>query len=238
MTSIVKAHHLKKHSQSTYHQTAAVRGATNACAPSEHDFRQVLEHFTQHGTAGLSGLSQVGGAKKIRRMSICLAEAMFQRDREFVETATSLTLLRDARKGVIAVRFVAVDASLQTHAGLLGAVSHLSRFGSGGLGLVKSTYHVMKQFSSVCVPLPPVLNRPALDVLQQRCHMVTVDSAADEIVASEIMRQPLSVLFGSLTPNCQIVMRDKAHASRRPARWLAPRHSSKPNFNNIATDFV
>ena len=33
MTSIVKAHHLKKHSQSAYHQTAAVRWGHERMCP-------------------------------------------------------------------------------------------------------------------------------------------------------------------------------------------------------------
>ena len=45
--------------------------------------------------------------------------------------------------------------------------------------------------------------------------MVTIDAAGDEVLASELMRLPVSEAFGELTPNLQCVLRDKAHASRR-----------------------
>jgi hypothetical protein len=46
-----------------------------------------------------------------------------------------------------------------------------------------------------------------------RTHMITVDAAADELVASELMRS--GVDGAVLTPNLHIVLRDKAHSTRR-----------------------
>ena len=51
--------------------------------------------------------------------------------------------------------------------------------------------------------------------MRHRCHVVCVDAAGDEMLASELMRLPVSDVFGQLTPNLQCVIRDKAHASRR-----------------------
>ena len=150
-------------------------------------------------------------------MSMCLAEAMLQGDRAAMLEAKSITLLRDARKGTVAVRFVLVNNRLKVRAGLLGVVGHLSRFGNGPLGLLQTTKHLMHQFATTLPPTSATqLHAPVLKAIRRRCHMVTVDAAADEVTASELTRQPISEVFGALTPNLRIILRDKAHASRRP----------------------
>lgn len=47
------------------------------------------------------------------------------------------------------------------------------------------------------------------------CHAVATDAAADELLASEIMRSAELSGMGSLTPNLQTVLRDCAHACKR-----------------------
>ena len=59
----------------------------------------------------------------------------------------------------------------------------------------------------------------------QNAHVITVDAAADEIVASEIVRDPLSSELGPIFPNCRVVLRDKAHSARR-TRTVARQESS------------
>ena len=116
------------------------------------------------------------------------------------------------------MRFIAVSPELDTHCGLLGISSNLSRYGRGGKALVRATNAIFTSFATRHPNTDKAtLLRSVRRSLRAKCHMVTVDAAADEVLAAELMRRPLMTLFGVLTPNCQIVLRDKAHASRRTA---------------------
>ena len=50
--------------------------------------------------------------------------------------------------------------------------------------------------------------------------MITVDAASDEVLASEMMRITTRGALESLTPNLRVVLRDKAHSSRRNAMCI------------------
>ena len=63
-----------------------------------------------------------------------------------------------------------------------------------------------------------------LQHIRQRVTMICTDSAADEMLAAEMMRQPVLASMGVLTPNLRVVLRDKAHSSRR----LSPLPSPMP----------
>lgn len=223
VTRALTSNHLKRHSESAYHIAAAsssgMAAAVSACAPGLDAFQLVFAQVAERGqVVGTCGVSGAGGSKKARRMATCLAEAMFEKDRDFVLGAKTLTLLRDVRKGVVAIRFSAVSKDLQVRTGLLGVAKDLQRFGTGALGLLKTTSHVITCFSTFLPGTSCAQNVGSVrSAIRRRCHMVTVDAAADEVLASELMRQPLSQVFSALTPNLRIILRDKAHASRRTA---------------------
>lgn len=210
----MNAHELKRHAKCAYHTKASSGVMIDACSPTRDDFLKVLRGVSQHGYIAGSGLSEVGSSKKIRKMIICLAEAIFQADRAFVLAAKSITILRDVRKGTVAIRFVAVDKALRVHSGLLGCANHMARFGSGSSGLLQSTNHLFTKFASNSDP-PHALNLKVRQRLRAYTHIVAVDAASDEVVASELMRQPINEVINALTPNLKMVLRDKAHASRR-----------------------
>jgi len=141
----------------------------------------------------------------------CLAEAVKHRHHRYFRDVQSITLLRDARKGRLHIRFVAVDSRLQVRHGFLGAATG---FGSGSAAIVKATDLIVSDFATryagmKVAELRQEVRRRVLD----RTHMITVDVAADELVASKLMRS--GVDGAVLTPNLHIVLRDKAHSTRR-----------------------
>ena len=211
----LKTEHLKRHVRSKFHKLAAKRQFADAVAPKCADFLKVLHLVTRHaGSVGADGISEVGGKMKVNKMVIALAEAMYQKDRSAISKAMTVTILRDVRKSMCAIRFVSVDRYLKQHSGLLGAATHLARFGHGGEGLLNTSDHLFKQFATVAVP-GGQFNDNVYNRLRHRCHIVCVDAAGDEVLASELGRLPVSDVFGVLTPQLQCVLRDKAHASRR-----------------------
>ena len=80
------------------------------------------------------------------------------------------------------------------HSDLLGAARHLARFGHGSEMLLNTSEHLFKQFSTIAVPGGMFCNK-VYQKLRQRCHIVTTDAADDEVLASELMRQPVSAVF-------------------------------------------
>ena len=71
----------------------------------------------------------MGGRQKVNKMIVALAEASYRKDRRHVGNTMTLTILRDVRKAICAVRFITVDKHMKQHSGLLGAATHLAGFG-------------------------------------------------------------------------------------------------------------
>ena len=52
--------------------------------------------------------------------------------------------------------------------------------------------------------------------IRRRVQQCVVDSAADELLAGELCRKKLVADLKPVIPNCRVLLRDKAHAARRP----------------------
>ena len=203
-----------RHANSKFHKNSCrelLGEDVSAVALAIEKFRQVLNHVVKHGAVVHKGISDNAGAKTLRKMVFCLAEAVKHRHHRYFRDVQSITLLRDARKGRLHIRFVAVDSRLQVRHGFLGAATG---FGSGSAAIAKTTNLIVSDFATryagmKVAELRQEVRRRVLD----RTHMITVDAAADEIVASELMRS--GVDGAVLTPNLRIVLRDKAHSTRR-----------------------
>ena len=215
-TKAPKLNHLKRHEDCCYHQEA-VKGNLLALAPAVDDFLLVFRHVVNHGSAaGVQGLASVGGCKKTIQMVLALAEGVLEADRAHIKDSVSISLMRDVRKGLAAVRFIAVTKNLVVRSGLLGVAGHLHRFGVGAQGLLQTTNHIINNFATANRSTSVEnFDNDVRRSLRKHTHMVTVDAASDEVVASEIMRVSASEALSPLTPNVGIVLRDKAHASRR-----------------------
>lgn len=215
--SAIQVSHLSRHAGSDYHKSSVrdyLAGATNsyATAPPINQFKEVLEHVSKGGAVS-AGRSGVGEYHKVRNMTLCLAEACKHQDRDFLRNAGSISLMRDARKNCLAIRFVAVDAGLNVRAGLLGIIPAC---GSRSEALAEATNKAIILMATDLADMPQAKKDADLETyIKERVHMLTTDAASDEVLASELMRKPLLLSMRPITPNLQVVLRDKAHASRR-----------------------
>lgn len=168
--------HLKRHAESAFHRhsAAALGQRVVGPTPQARDFQRVFDHVVLHGAAANKGLPDIGGGKKIRKMVQCLAEALLDKDRKFVMSAASISLLRDARHGVVAVRYVAVNDELEVRDGLLGTTSRLNRFGVGGEALLRATSFLFKRFATRRAGIMPIFVRKVWRSLRAKTHMVGV----------------------------------------------------------------
>ena len=98
-TSSAQTYHFQLHEASKKHKSAVkTGGATAHTAPPPPLFEKVLEAFDAGRACGDSGLQGVAGRHKLRKMLLCLAEAVRERVRAKLAAARSLTFHSDASK--------------------------------------------------------------------------------------------------------------------------------------------
>lgn len=209
--------HVLRHARGKLHNRLARRPGEARCvsmAPPVSAFQEVLNE-TRNGKACSQGLPGVGKRFKVSKLRYCLAEARWAQDRKFLRRAVSIALVRDMRKSRLMVRFVAVDGDLCVRRGLLGMRRN---FGHTAKAITKATGHIMRRAATVCASSRCcVVDQRLLRHIRKSVTMICTDSAADEILASEMMRAPVLQSMSVLTPNLRVVLRDKAHSSRRRA---------------------
>lgn len=181
-----------------------------AKCPSEDDFLKVLKHVLADGSLQEQGLC--GGRWKLRRMIWALAEAKREMDRDFLRRCESIALYQDSRQQMLLVRYAGCTEDLVTRRGVLG---HVHMVGSGNQAILQSMTKVLDTFVSRGLGLPGIASVPKLDMqlrehIQAKVELFGSDSAADELLAGRLARQP-----GSLLPNVLIVARDRTHGARR-----------------------
>lgn len=213
---------LKRHQATNRHAQAlaklglAPRAPNAKAAPSEEDFQKVLRHILSDGSLEEEGVC--GGRWKLRRMIWALAEAKREMDRHFLLRCESIALYQDSRQQMLLVRFAGCTADLVTRRGVLG---HVHMVGSGNQAILQGMAKVLDTFASRGFggPRPPLQGSVAVDT-QLREHICSkvelfgTDSAADELLAARLARQP-----DSLLPNVLTVARDRTHGARRRATW-------------------
>ncbi len=218
LPSVFQASHLKRHADSNFHKLSVKawlkRGDVDPTAPDVSQFRLVLDHvLMHHGKCSNAHMVKVGGRGKVKRMLLCLAEGCKRQDQRFFKDVQSVALARDARKSRLAIRFVAVNSKLQTRSGLLGLAPD---FGTGSAAITRATANLLREFSTKYVGTASANLISGLHTaVRNNVHMITVDAATDEVLSAEMMRKPLLGMMSTTTPNLRIVLRDKAHATRR-----------------------
>ena len=161
------------------------------------------------------------GGWKTRHICACLSEAIKVADQDFIKKCESMTLLRDARKNRLDVRFVGVDDMFNVRHGFVGRVRMKT---ADGRSIAEQTMEVVNRFcSSILVggERTPV-NKRLRGQFRKAVMLLCTDAAADELLASEMLRGgraisaalPADVAF----PNIKAVLRDKAHSSVRVIR--------------------
>ena len=140
----------------------------------------------------------------------------------------TVCLLRDARKGRLHVRFVAVDSKFKVRRGFLGMAVD---FGAGSNAILQATDGTIARLATKYLGTLRAVAMPSLRKrLVESIHMITVDAASDEIVASELGR--MRRMGHPPMPNMRVVLRDKAHGCCRTAR-LASLARSAPLLHGL-----
>lgn len=212
---------LHRHSQTATHQAAVEAFLTgnrdeavvSLMCPKWDAFQHVADDIVAGGT--------LGHAHSVhRRIMWCLKEALCAEDREALQSAKAISLFRDERKGRLAVRYRAVHENLEEFSGTLGQERD---FGTGATKITEATGRIIERMCTKysnppkynCSVSPMLIPSLAAHV-RESIMCITVDSAGDELLASEMMRnRSLAQTERALTPNLKFVLRDAAHASRR-----------------------
>ena len=156
---------------------------------------------------------------KRAKMTFCLSEGIKSIDQDHVGQSDKISLFRDESKSRLSIRFRTVARNLEVHSGTLGTCKD---WGSGAKAICDATTSAMKRFSSRFHGPPgkpkveSFVKKSLYNKLRTNIICITVDSAGDEVLASEMMRS--AILNNSRsrpTPNLQFVIRDKTHGSKR-----------------------
>ena len=144
-------------------------------------------------------------------MLTCLAEAMFQMDRAFLEQpGVVVAMHRDEKSGRLQIDFTACDQALRVRSGVLGLLGNEG----GTMGIVATTRAIMKQFFT---DIHGRFSEKGFQQFAAAVELINTDAAPDEIAACRKQLRPSLQCMPALTPNVKVVARDKAHGSQRPA---------------------
>ena len=218
-------HH--KHAVSAYrgHLLDQAAGKADAAlvAPSEDEFLAVWQGLGSSST-GSSAKIVKQSLRKSTTMEWCLWEALRDSERLALSQASTIALAMDERKGRLLVSFAACSGKgLDVTTGFLGQLQHQ------GMNSVEVAACVRKAVRRLCTRRQPhpCMNRSrtkptvvarAEHLILKRIEMITADGAANEQLALKLLH-PMSartskVGVGKL-PGLKLILRDKAHASRR-----------------------
>ena len=183
-------------------------------APDLCDFEQVVNKFK----AGHVNLS----SGKDFKLAWCLYQAMKKRDVAVLKRATMICLFRDERKTRLAVSARVVTSDLQSVAMSFGTRRDL---GTGSKEVTLGTYRIIKDLCTLfdspgrkigTIRCRPELDKQLLAQIRSKIRIICVDSASDELLSCDMMRSAeLMGTTDALTPNLSLILRDKAHASKR-----------------------
>ena len=218
--SALQVVNFRKHAASPHHKSAALAYVTNdSAAELGHNVAPLAEEFRSLLEAVLKGEATCSSRKETK-MTWCVAEAIKIMDQRHLARAASITFFRDERKGRLALRFRSVTQDLDVRSGTAGVARD---FGTGARNITLATLATMKRLCSSFHGAPycsmeGALRQPLLDHVRKTVHVMTLDSAADEVLPAEMMRCPALMNNGlqrEITPSLKFVLRDKTHASRR-----------------------
>ena len=183
-------------------------------APPASGFEALMTHIRKGGSLR-DGLPGVGHFRKIKCMTFILAEAFRRFYRQHLQHCYSINLLRDE-----AFSFAGAFPVCQ----LAGWEEHRSDW-PGQSGEINS--HQLDWSYQVFVP--GLLHWCLTLTCWTTCatvHALTVEAAGNEVASRQNMRSNKSVTADNakaFAPNLQVIIRDKAHASRRILE-RRPRH--------------
>ena len=211
-------------------------------APPIDHFRTVWDNLSagHHARAGIDG---VGNETRVQKLAWCLYETLREADADFLlHTAHTIWLARDGRRQRLLIRFRAVGFKGGQLVSRVGVLGHHKQHGTDAVGIVDATKSIVEAALQKGRGLPPGLqdarralhpdarralpdarralpetDASAVSAVLDKVEALTVDAAADETLAGEMMRGRccLEDERATMCPNLRLVVRDKTHASRR-----------------------
>ena len=217
----LKLAYLRRHQQRPVHRRAVMAllgigtgptGRLIVGAPPAEEFSAVLTKL-QQGRSIRDANSHGSTSTKTTRIMSSLTGAMWELDRKFLKSATTIVLCRDERDGRLLVRHGAANAALDTRRGVLGQVRHK---GSNATCLVAATMLVLKSF---CADENGKLDRGLLTHIRNHIEVVVTDSAENEILAGEVGRGTRTALLDDLesaAPSARAALRENLREKLTP----------------------
>ena len=223
----------KRHATTRAHKEAVVaylrhlanKGSSGACllnaVPGVQEFGEAWQAI-RLGAGAASSMVKKHGHRKHRSMEWCLFEALRDRELAFLLQATCISISLDERNGRLLMKYSAVGDGLEPRWGCL-AICRDS--GAHSRDVAAAVLAAVRRFCKRRV-LHPGLNigrrklqhdPAAADAICSRIEMFTADGASNEQLAGKMLH-PTSLRHGGAAgklPNLRMVLRDKAHASRR-----------------------
>ena len=193
-------------------------------APPIDHFRAAWDKLSagHHIRAGIDG---VGNATRVQKLAWCLYETLREADAHFLlHTAHTIWLARDGRRQRLLIRFRAVGFKGGQLVSRVGVLGHRKQHGTDAAGIVDATKSIVQAALQKGRGLPAGLDarralhdtRADASAVLNKVEALTVDAAADETLAGEMMRGRCCMEDErAMCPNLRLVVRDKTHASRR-----------------------
>ena len=241
---MVRKFNLDRHARSRKHcKRAGVQDSDpatttdeNPRAPDAAKFHAVWKACCSgHGDSTMSHTV----AAKIR---FALREAVKQKQKRGLQSVKSLSVIQDAASNRLLVRYVGVTSSLEKVAGMVGCIQFNADDGCGAEATKSGTRRCVDSFCTEYYGMPPrgsweldAKVQPVIDLQfkAKLCDSVAcwcTDAEQRELIAGHELRlepgeikDPTGKTAAALFKNLSLVVRDRAHASRRIVRrpWVA-----------------
>lgn len=164
----------KRHARCSMHQEAVSKcigeSAGGGLTPPQEHFIEVWDAVCK-GDRSAAGLAQTGKRERTDKLLWCIHEAIRLNDQDILRRADVITLVRDARKGRLLVRFIAVSG-LDRHSGILGQAK---MFGTTAQDVMTATLDMIHKFCQLVGDLPRNRNKehnPAAVDHQLEAHIL------------------------------------------------------------------
>ncbi|CAE7416429.1 unnamed protein product [Symbiodinium microadriaticum] len=204
-------------------------------APSKATFQEVFQRLQKNTCDRF--MDGVAAEDKINKIQFTIVETARASWRRALAEAVSISLLRDERHKRVLLCFRSADASGNITEGVVGQLK--MSFSSTALGLAEATHRLLREFCTPGTGVPRrhrggemVCDETLLQHVRAHVHSTCVDAASNEVCATfdtaAAWALPLEGLppGEALFPNHQLVVRDRAHGSRRilSRPWTADRY--------------
>ena len=188
----------------------------------------------QHARGGMEG---IGCRGRILKLAWCLYETLREADANFLlKKASTVWLARDGRKQRLLIRFRAVGFVSGELVSRVGVLGHWKEHETAATGILDATKAIVRAAVAVGEGKPVCWHddarracadhalrasdagsvEAAAKIVFEKIEALTVDAAADETLAGELMRGRCNLdEEQAMCPNLKLVVRDKTHASRR-----------------------